>query len=147
MEITSLIMENHWIVFLNSCGNPDSLTYLFATYLLQKKCCKIINFAKQPTAARALFCEFTLQSFIIGSYWYVVTTDSVDASWSGSEVIKHFSCSTQLSTKFQLLIKTKIQTNALSLSDVVFIMLINVKMPTICWHFSKCKNANNLMTF
>ena len=51
------------------------------------------------------------------------------------EVIKLFSCSTQLSTKFQLLIKTKIPTNkevsCLSLSDVVFIMLINVKMPTI----------------
>ena len=50
------------------------------------------------------------------------------------EVIKLFSCSTQLSTKFQLLIKT-ITTNeevsCLSLSDVVFLMLINVKMPTI----------------
>ena len=38
--------------------------------------------------------------------------------------------------KFQLLIKTKIPQNndfsfAFSLSDVVFIMLINVKMPTI----------------
>ena len=45
---------------------------------------------------------------------------------------KTFSCSTQLSTKFQLLIKTKIPTNALkNLSVVVFIMLINVKMPTI----------------
>ena len=54
--------------------------------------------------------------------------------WSG-QVIKLFSCSTQLSTKFQLLIKTKIPTMkkliALSLSDAVFIMLINVKMPTI----------------
>ena len=29
----------------------------------------------------------------------------------GPEVIKLFSCSTQLSTKFQLLIKTKISTN------------------------------------
>ena len=53
-----------------------------------------------------------------------------------TEVIKLFSCSTQLSTKFQLLIKTKIPTNEevfckLSLSDVVLIMLINVKMPTI----------------
>ena len=49
------------------------------------------------------------------------------------EVIKLFSCSTQLSTKFQLLIKTKIPTNKenFSLPDVVFIMLINVKMPTI----------------
>ena len=51
------------------------------------------------------------------------------------EVIKLFSCSTQLSTKFQLLEKLKYrQINkflALSLSDVVFIMLINVKMPTL----------------
>ena len=44
----------------------------------------------------------------------------------GPEVIKHFSCSTQLSSKFQLLIKTKIPTNkkflALSFSDIVFII-------------------------
>ena len=53
---------------------------------------------------------------------------------TGPEVIKLFSCSTQLSTKFQLFIKTKIPTKrflALSLSDVVFIMLINVKIPTV----------------
>ena len=51
----------------------------------------------------------------------------------GPEVIKLFSCSTQLSTKFRLLIKTKIPTNeelSLSLSDVIFIILLNVKMPT-----------------
>ena len=53
----------------------------------------------------------------------------------GAKAIKLFSCSTQVSKKFQLLIKTKIPTNgkkflALSLSDVVFIMLINVKMQT-----------------
>ena len=34
-----------------------------------------------------------------------------DISITGPEVIKLFSCSTQLSTKFQLLIKTKIPTN------------------------------------
>ena len=52
----------------------------------------------------------------------------------GPKIINYFSCSTQLSTKLQLLIKTKILTKkflALSLSDVVFIMLINVKMPTV----------------
>ena len=51
------------------------------------------------------------------------------------EFIQLFSCSTQLSTKFQLLIKTKIPTNkevlALGLSDVVFIMRINVQMPQL----------------
>ena len=56
-------------------------------------------------------------------------------SGPGSKVIKLFSCSTQLSTKFQLLIKLKYRQIkkflALSLSDVVFIMLINVKMPTV----------------
>ena len=61
-------------------------------------------------------------------------------TYSGPEVIKLFSCSTQLSRKFQLLIKTKIQAKnnclALSLSDVVFIMLINVKMPTIVGIFN-----------
>ena len=42
------------------------------------------------------------------------------------KVIKLFSCSTQLSTKFQLK-----KFLALSLSDVGFIMLINVEMTTI----------------
>ena len=48
-----------------------------------------------------------------------------------------------MSTEFLLLIKTEIPTNmnkflALCLSDVVFIMLVNVKMPTITivWHFN-----------
>ena len=52
------------------------------------------------------------------------------------EVINIFSCSTQLSMKFQLLMKTKKAERikyflAFKLSDVVFIMLINVKMPLI----------------
>ena len=53
----------------------------------------------------------------------------------GPEVIKLFSCSTQLSIKFQLLIKTKLLKNAnflaFKLSNVAFSMLINVKMPTL----------------
>ena len=74
----------------------------------------------------------TSKFYILASLW----------SWAGwiepcmsPRFLKLFSCSNQLSTKFQLLIKTKIPTLkkflALSLSDVVFIMLINVKMPTI----------------
>ena len=55
---------------------------------------------------------------------------------SDPEIIKLFSCSTQLSTNFPQLIKTETLNNidislALKLSDVVFILLINVKMPTI----------------
>ena len=52
----------------------------------------------------------------------------------GPEIIKLFSCSTQLSMKFQLLIKTKMLKQrplTFILLDVVFIMLINIKMPTI----------------
>ena len=52
----------------------------------------------------------------------------------GPEAIKLFSFSNQLSMKFQLLIKTKIPTNkevSRFKSLVVFIMLTNVKMPTI----------------
>ena len=50
------------------------------------------------------------------------------------KVIKLFSCSTQLSMEFHMLIKSKmlkIKTFAFRCSDVVFIMLINIKMPTI----------------
>ena len=47
---------------------------------------------------------------------------------------KTFACSTQLSMKFQRHVKTKMLKNrllAFKHSDVVIIMLINVKMPTI----------------
>ena len=50
----------------------------------------------------------------------------------GPEVIKLFSCSTQLSIKFQLLIKTEKDRYFLLLgSHMIFILLIIVKMPTI----------------
>ena len=74
---------------------------------------------------------------------YHILTQMSISSYPGPEVIKLFSCSTQLSTKFQLLIKTKIPTSqikkflALSLSDVVFIMLITVKMQTIVGIFKQ----------
>ena len=50
-------------------------------------------------------------------------------------VIKLFACSTQMSMKIKLLTKTNMLINNTSLifklSDVVFIMSFNVKMPTI----------------
>ena len=50
------------------------------------------------------------------------------------KVIKLVSCSTHLSMKYHLLIKTKTLKNkdfpALKFSDNAFIMLTNVKMPT-----------------
>ena len=48
----------------------------------------------------------------------------------GVEVIKHFSCSTQLGIIFQLLIKFKMLKNNFKFSDVFF-MPLNVKMPTL----------------
>ena len=56
----------------------------------------------------------------------------------GPEVIKLFPCSTQLSMKFQLLIKTKIPIYA----DVEFIMLINVKNANNCWHLTFMSRIN-----
>ena len=53
---------------------------------------------------------------------------------TGIEVIKLVSCSTQLSMEFQLLIECnmmKIIFCDFKLSDVVFSLLINVKIPTI----------------
>ena len=45
---------------------------------------------------------------------------------------KTFSCSTQLSMKFEWLIKKTTMLNpAFKLSNVVFTMLVNIKMPTI----------------
>ena len=61
--------------------------------------------------------------------------DSVLGWRSGPAVVKLFSCSTQLSLEFQLLIKTKMLKNigipCFYISDDVFILLINAKMPTI----------------
>ena len=58
---------------------------------------------------------------------------------SGPEVIKLFSCSTQLSTIFQLLIKTKIPTNE-EVSCFKFLRCC-------IYHANKCKNANNCWHF
>ena len=67
--------------------------------------------------------------------WDSQMSRRAEVSVSSTEVIKLFSCSTQLSMEFQLLIKIKClqmkEFLAISLSDVVFILLINVKMPTI----------------
>ena len=53
----------------------------------------------------------------------------------GPEVIKPFSCSAQMSMKFQLLLKIKTLNNkdfiCFKLSYAVFILVINVKMTTI----------------
>ena len=62
-------------------------------------------------------------------------------------MFKTFSFLFQQSMKFQLLIKIKILKNkyikflAFKLTDVVFFMLINVKMPANhCWHFNIYKH-------
>ena len=61
------------------------------------------------------------------------------SNYNGHEVVKLVSCSTQLSMELQnyryMLIRTKMLKSkdflVLILSDVVFIMLINVKMPIV----------------
>ena len=69
---------------------------------------------------------------------------------TGLKDIKQFSCSTQLSMKFQLLIKTKmskyIDSSCFQLSDVVFIMLINVEMPTTVCIFTFMSMINFMLS-
>ena len=65
---------------------------------------------------------------------------------TGPEVIKLFSFSTQLSTKFQLLIKTKILTNEEVSCFKSLIMLINVKMPTIVGILTFMSRINFLLS-
>ena len=66
------------------------------------------------------------------------------------EVIKLFSCSTQLSTKIQLLINLKYRQIkkflALSLSVVVFILLLNVIMPTIIFILTFMSRINFMLS-
>ena len=85
-----------------------------------------------PTSSARDELEFVKLACCMFEYF---TFPTVNNKGPGPEVIKLFSYSTQLSTKFQMLIKLKYRQMkkflALCLSDVVFIMLINVKMPTI----------------
>ena len=60
----------------------------------------------------------------------------------GLEVIKLFSCSTQLSIKFIFLIKYQKRPKSMEVSDMnyqnqSFILLINIKMPTILTFMSR----------
>ena len=86
---------------------------------LRKRVCK------QPIIALYFEFEIELQFYNLEAF---------------SEVINFLAYSTQLIMKFQLHIKIKMVKNksflVLKLLDVVVIMLINVKMPTHCWHFN-----------
>ena len=55
----------------------------------------------------------------------------LNTSCSGPEVIELFSCSTQLNFSKKLKYRQMKKFLALGLSDVVFIMLVNIEMPTI----------------
>ena len=88
----------------------------------------------------AFFFSVEFFVFVSNINFTVIRTRTFLASMPDPEVIKLFSRSTQMSTKFQLLIKTKIPTNKEVTSfkslrcciyPAHFILLINVKMPTI----------------
>ena len=85
---------------------------------------------------RLLLSKFTFSKILSGTLDLGVPNN---LEQTGSEVIKLFSCSTQLSMKFQLLIKTEIPTNE------------NVscfKSLRCCiYHANKCKNANDCRHF
>ena len=74
----------------------------------------------------------------ISTVWTIASL-YVSISSPGPEVIKLFSCSTQLSSKFQLLIKTKIPTN----EEVSCFKSLRC----FIYHANKCQNANNFWHF
>ena len=104
-------------------------------YFLKKKAGKIKGLNRTSLQLGTLHTYPNSQSYqsFCGSH---MLRRNIDEG-SGPKVIKLLSCSTQLSMKFQRLIKTEIHVPtkkkclALCLLDVVFIMLINVKMPMI----------------
>ena len=91
---------------------------------------KVANSGESLKTANAVFGEY---------YPSVIRTVLIENVRPGAEVIKLFSCSTQVSTKFQLLIKTKIPTNK-------EVMLINVKTPTIVGIFTFMSRINFVLS-
>ena len=122
--------EMHFDFFWTSTSSSNTISILYRQKLLTllRVWPVWLDFLKDPRIA------YTKSAFnSINQIFLDILSLNINP---GPEVIKLFSCSTQLSTKFKLLLKTKTLTIyfkslALSLSDVVFIMLINVKMPTI----------------
>ena len=110
-------MKLHFVLLIFSC-----LWYLFIALAI------LIGLVNEATHC------------VANAFLFIVCISSVSNTCrSGPKVVNFFTCSTRLSTRFQLLIKTEILTNkekkfsALNLSGVVFLMLINAN---ICWHFN-----------
>ena len=107
--------------------NFGTIIVIFAAFLFQGKTEFIVNspcpgFRLKILDSRETNIDMRLHLFIVPA-----------ASWRNAwpEVMILFSCSTQLSMTFQLLIKTsflKIKDLAFKLSGSVVIMLINVKL-------------------
>ena len=90
---------------------------------------------KQKTLTLAVSLIFKIWLPVITFEWNIFlntqkTGKTSENLMSGPQVIKLFSCSTQLSTEFQLLIKTKILTNK-----------------EFCFKSLVCKNTNNRWNF
>ena len=129
----SLVFANNKVSYLNLLqanfasrfvGNPEGR---FCRDEAHSNPSPAICVVQKVLSAYYVHCIYSMHSGLILSSKPILGTLAQSYKFS--------SCSTQLSTKFQLLIKLKYQQMkkflALSLSDVVFIMLINVKMLTI----------------
>ena len=109
---------------------PENIYFFFSekiSHFLQILT-KLYNFSA-PFSTAALIYELSCGKMYFWAYGNYIMLNYL------LSLLKLVICSAQLSTKFQLLIKTTTPTNkevfGLSLSDVVFIKLKNVKMPTI----------------
>ena len=64
-----------------------------------------------PLFINVNYCSSSLRVLFFAKILSILGEMMIFQSQTRPEIIKHSSCSTQLSTKFQLLIKTKIPTN------------------------------------
>ena len=108
---------------------PTLVSYL----LTEKISCSAELSMKKFYNFRSRFCLAVIKHLLILLHWVNYSSGSWNLFWP--EVIKHFSCSTQLSKKFVLLVNLKLQTIAifflLNIAQHEFFLLINMKMPTI----------------
>ena len=95
--------------------------------MIDTSSCKYSNFHNY-NLKKAVLHLFNYKKFKFPLSNDTITHMGLDVGNPGPEVVKLFSYSTQLSIKFQLLIKTKMLLNS---QMFVFILPINVKRPRI----------------
>ena len=95
----SRLQEEILILYIHTLNCTKGVSHWIVCYLIKYRIKTLISVVWEE-------CLLSLQNICFDVHVFIKC-----ALFSGPQVIKLFSCSTQLSTKFQLLINTKIPTN------------------------------------